>query len=92
MNIRISIKIKQLKECEHEIKLCNNNIELLNNLHGNELINGDNCAICLEKMEKGIMTSCKHYFHYGCINIYIFNILHQNSKLDIRCPICRQYI
>lgn len=92
LNIRISIKVKQLKECEHEIELCNKHIELLNELHGNKLVNDENCPICLDKMTKGIMTTCKHYFHYGCINVYIFNILHQNSRLDITCPICRQYI
>lgn len=92
LNIRISIKSKQLKECEQEIELCNKNIELLNELNGNILLTDENCAICLETIKKGIMTSCKHYYHYGCINLYIFNILQQNSKLDIICPICRQYI
>lgn len=92
LNIRISIKSKQLKECEHEIELCNKNIELLNELNGDLLLTDENCAICLETIKRGIITPCKHYYHYGCINLYIFNILQQNSKLDIICPICRQYI
>lgn len=121
LNIRISIKTKQLLECQQEIELCNKNIELLNELNGEDILTLikkvniltnkqckkctnnkicktcleyeiENCPICLDTINKGIMTSCNHFFHYGCINLYIFNILHQNSKLDITCPICRQYI
>jgi|LauGreDrversion4_2_1035121.scaffolds.fasta_scaffold03218_14 hypothetical protein len=92
LNIRISIKNKQLIEYQNEINICHNNIELLNNIKGDKILTHEQCSICLEDINKGIQTSCNHFFHYGCINMYIFNILQQNTKFDIKCPICRQYI
>lgn len=47
------------------------------------------CAICLDTIEYGISTKCKHFYHYKCINQYIDNFLQSNSIFNISCPICR---
>lgn len=52
----------------------------------------DHCSICLNKLDYCIQTKCSHYFHYNCIISYIYNLLENSSKIDIICPICRQYI
>ena len=52
----------------------------------------DNCSICLNKLDYCIQTKCSHHFHYNCIISYIYNLLENSSKIDIICPICRQYI
>lgn len=52
----------------------------------------DNCSICLNILDNCIQTKCSHYFHYNCIISYIYNILENKTKIDIICPICRQYI
>ena len=51
---------------------------------GND-INGDNCSICLEKMEnnKYKISECKHEFHNDCLLTY-FRISNNTS-----CPLCR---
>ena len=47
------------------------------------------CSICLENIDIGITTNCKHHYHHGCINLYIFNIIQSNTDLDFKCPLCR---
>jgi len=49
------------------------------------------CSICLDQVEEGISTNCKHVFHLECINLYVHNIL-GNHFIDIICPMCRAYI
>ena len=51
---------------------------------GND-INGDNCSICLEKMEnnKYKISECKHEFHNDCLLTY-FRVSNNTS-----CPLCR---
>lgn len=90
-------KGKNIIELKKEYELLNN--ENCNNCNSNNHIcenclndMKETCPICLEDIENGIITICKHFLHYGCINLYIFNILQNNSKLEIICPICRQYI
>lgn len=92
LNIRIGIKKKMLIDYQNIIEKHNNNLLLLNNTKGHEIDNGDLCSICLESLHLGVTTNCKHNFHYGCINLYIFNIIQNNNNLEFKCPICRQFI
>jgi len=92
LNIRISFKKKLLEDYQSDVDRYNDSLMLLNNTKGDFLITNEQCSICLDDIKLGITTKCKHHFHYGCINLYIFNILQQNNKLDITCPLCRQYI
>ena len=92
LNIRISFKKKLLEDYQADVDKYNDNIFILNNTKGELISNNEQCSICLDDIKLGITTECKHHFHYGCINLYIFNILQQNTKLDIKCPLCRQYI
>lgn len=93
LNIRIDIKKKILEEYKIDIEKLYNNLIKLNDTKGDILPNKDICSICLEEISLGVTTICNHNFHYGCINLYIFNILHDNNnKIDIKCPLCRQYI
>lgn len=47
------------------------------------------CVICLHEIKefnKKYTLECEHMFHYKCINYYKkFN----NTKLYIKCPICK---
>ena len=52
-----------------------------------EIVNFENCPICLEEMKKIsnlAVTNCCHVFHIGCIN----NWRHKNNE----CPMCRTHI
>jgi len=55
-------------------------------------INDEICAICIDDINNGIITSCGHKYHIECINLYIDNIISKNTKIDIICPICRNNI
>jgi hypothetical protein len=82
---------------EH-IKLNKNKKKINNNMNKNynkckKFNKNDDiiCSICLEQIEEGIITSCKHTFHLECINLYVNNILN-NPIINIICPMCRAYI
>ncbi len=92
LNIRIGISKQKLNILQLEIEEYNHHLHILNNTKGDLLSSNDICSICLEELPIGITTKCNHHFHYGCINLYIFNILQQNNNLEFKCPICRQYI
>ncbi len=47
------------------------------------IINGDDCSICLEKINKGLVFKCGHIYHKKCIDTHIEL---NNSK----CPLCRR--
>ena len=92
LNIRLDLNNELLVKYKTELDLL---YEILKNndlIKGNKLINSEPCMICLEDITYGIITKCKHNFHYSCINLYIFNILNKQDKIEIKCPICRQYI
>jgi hypothetical protein len=58
--------------------MCENNLEsFISKLMETE------CAICLEhlKTEEFVETSCGHFFHTKCINIW--------RKKSTSCPLCR---
>ena len=76
--------INDFKDCRFIIKelLIKKNIEIPEQEYNIKIINdiqNDNCAICLNTLNKHpfITTSCNHTFHYKCIN-----------KLK-NCPVCR---
>ncbi len=94
--VDIELNILLLKEI---IIINNNEKDLLENIINQDNIKysvcsniNDNCSICLNKLDNCIQTKCSHYFHYNCIISYIYNILEHNYKIDLICPICRQYI
>ena len=46
-------------------------------------VEGENCAICLEKIEtKAIILPCKHVYHNKCIKEWLCNH-------SYKCPICK---
>jgi hypothetical protein len=95
LNIRIGIAKQKLYIVQIDIEKYEQQLSILNNTKGNVILTNDICSICLEDLNIGIATHCNHYFHYGCINLYIFNILQQNASnktLEFKCPICRQFI
>lgn len=92
LNIRIGIAKQKLYILQIDIEKYNQQLSILNNTKGDVILTNDICSICLEDLNIGITTQCKHHFHYGCINLYIFNILQQNKQLEFKCPICRQFI
>ncbi len=92
LDIRIDIKQKMLQNYKNEIENYNNAISILNETKGHKINANDVCSICLENINLGITTDCKHHFHYGCINSYIFNVIQNSSKLEFMCPICRRHI
>lgn len=92
LNIRIGIAKQKLYNLQFDIEKYNQQLSLLNNTKGDLILSNDICSICLDDLTIGITTKCKHHFHYGCINLYIFNILQQNNNLEFKCPICRQFI
>lgn len=92
LNIRIGIAKQKLYNLQLDIEKYNNQLSVLNNTKGNLINSNDICSICLDDLTIGITTKCNHHFHYGCINLYIFNILQQKNNLEFKCPICRQFI
>jgi hypothetical protein len=80
------------------IKLHKNKKNITNNMNKNynkcKKFNKNSditCPICLDQIEEGIVTSCNHQFHLGCINLYVNNIIKQ-PIINIICPMCRAYI
>lgn len=60
-----------------------NNIIILTN----EKNNKENCPICYDKMDSGIIkTECDHIFHKQCIITW----LSSEQKQRFKCPICIQ--
>lgn len=54
----------------------------------------DSCAICLEKMERGVTFACVHTFHSACILLYIEKNRPSHYQtggynLGVLCPLCR---
>jgi hypothetical protein len=92
LNIRLDLNKEILKGYKLEIEKLQELLKLSDNIKGKYLNNSDQCMICLEEITYGITTNCNHNFHYSCINLYIFNILNQLNKIEIKCPICRQFI
>lgn len=92
LNIRIAFKKKILDETQIKINNLNNDLLLLNNIKGTKILGSHTCSICLENIDIGITTNCKHHYHHGCINLYIFNIIQSNTDLDFKCPLCRSFI
>lgn len=56
-------------------------------------INGEQlCSICLEEDCRFIKTECGHYFHVECLSAYIQDLIDSRTKIEIKCPMCRQYL
>lgn len=92
LNIRIELHSKMINESKLEIDKSQELLQLHDNIKGSKLDTIEQCMICLEEISHGINTKCNHKYHYSCINLYIFNILNQFNKIEIKCPICRQFI
>lgn len=91
-NQRIIDKYKEHLKSNQNKKKINNNMNKNYNKCRKFNKNDDViCSICLEQIEEGIITSCKHTFHLECINLYVNNILN-NPIINIICPMCRAYI
>ena len=45
----------------------------------------ETCYICCEKIDKGIMLKCGHYYHKECINKWF-------DQNKYSCPLCRSKI
>ena len=50
----------------------------------------ENCAICLEKIDKKerTETNCGHFFHQKCINDWCLQKV--KEKKSCQCPICKK--
>jgi hypothetical protein len=90
---------RQIQKRKAELNILQNEYDLLyqelnekNKNQGIPLNIDEVCSICCEDLNYGIITKCNHYYHYSCINLYIYSILHNNTTINITCPICRQYI
>ncbi len=55
-------------------------------------VDEEDCAICLDEIDDSIdrmydksrhTTSCKHYFHKGCLRTWF------STSFDTKCPLCR---
>lgn len=81
-----NLKTKNITK--NKIKTCIENSIFEINLND---LTDQNCAICLDKLEKNIgMLECKHSFHTDCVKPWIEEKL-MNSGIST-CPICRQTI
>lgn len=47
-------------------------------------LKNDNCAICLENFDKGMLLPCQHIYHQECIYEWL--------KASKNCPVCREEI
>lgn len=92
LNIRIDLHNQLLKDYKNQVDELQNILKDSDEIKGKKLINLEPCMICLEDISHGIITKCNHKFHHSCINLYIFNKLNQLNNIEIKCPICRQFI
>lgn len=92
LNIRIDLHNQLLKDYKNQVDELQNILKDTDEIKGKKLINLEPCMICLEDISHGIITKCNHKFHHSCINLYIFNKLNQLNNIEIKCPICRQFI
>ena len=92
LNIRIDLHNQLLKDYKNQVDELQNLLKDTDEIKGEKLINLEPCMICLEDISHGIITKCNHKFHHSCINLYIFNKLNQLNNIEIKCPICRQFI
>lgn len=80
---------KRCDESDDEITSFNlNNFNNLNNLVYNEIINNQDCSICVEPLNDNIAIKlkCNHIFHQKCLQEWL-----QKSK-NKDCPLCRKKI
>ena len=54
---------------------------LLEKMNDPEVIEGENCSICIDVLDNPTMTSCGHLFCYNCIKLCL---THRK-----RCPMCK---
>lgn len=76
-------KVEEFENLINNIDTSSNVIKIDNNI---------DCVFCLEKINYGITTSCKHSFHYTCFNLYLHSLLNNSDDIMIKCPICRNFI
>ena len=63
-------------------------VSQINKLQTEDIKNlGEECGICLQKMNIGTLLSCGHYFHRECL----INWIHQ-PNVSKNCPVCRTAI
>lgn len=72
-----------------EGNICITNLNNIKYIILNEIINDDDCSICLDEYKIGdeiYITKCNHKFHKKCIIKYI----EYNNNYIFSCPLCRQ--
>lgn len=92
LSIRIELNNKLLISYKLEIEKMEAILKMYDIIKGTKFTNEQQCMICLEDIEYGITTQCKHQFHYSCINLYVFNIITSINNIELKCPLCRQFI
>ena len=92
LSIRIELCQNLLTSYKYEIEKVELILKEYDIIKGTKLQKSIQCMICLEDIEYGITTNCKHKFHYSCINLYVFNIIIGINNIEITCPLCRQFI
>ena len=92
LNIRIDLHNQLLKDYKNQVEELQNLLKDTDESKGEKIDNSESCMICLDNISYGIITKCNHKFHHSCINLYIFNIINQLHNIEIKCPICRQFI
>lgn len=92
LNIRIDLHNQLLKDYNNQVEDLQNLLKDTDETKGKKIENSESCMICLDDISHGIITKCNHKFHHSCINLYIFNIINQLNNIEIKCPICRQFI
>ncbi len=92
LNIRIDLHNQLLKDYKNQVDELQNLLKDTDETKGEKIENSEPCMICLDDISHGIITKCNHKFHHSCINLYIFNIINQLHNIEIKCPICRQFI
>ena len=76
-----------LKNSKCKINKIEKFVALGKRVKSGEIVNYEDCPICLDEMKKVsnlAITNCCHVFHIGCIN----NWRNKNNE----CPICRTHI
>ncbi len=78
---------KIISDIEYKYNNISTNVKQLCTKIKNEI-----CAICIENIDSGIITSCGHKYHIECINLYVDSVINKPGTFNLICPICRKNI
>ncbi|KAF3482406.1 DNA repair protein RAD5 [Arthroderma uncinatum] len=76
--------LMDLIEKDKVVQLTPENIKALQTVLQLRIENQEECSICLESLDKPVITPCAHAFDYACIE--------QAIERQHRCPLCRAEI